>query len=59
MRKVRPQESPQGIREGEVMSESKDFREGVLYALEYLADLFEGVEDTDLAKEYDYKKEQN
>jgi len=41
------------------MSESKDFREGVLYALEYLTDLFEGVEDTDLAKEYDYKKEQN
>jgi len=39
------------------MNESKDFREGVLYALEYLADLFEGVEDTDLASEYGYEKQ--
>ena len=29
----------------------------LIYALEYLADLFEGVEDTDLAKEYGYEKQ--
>ena len=28
------------------------FEEGVRYALEYLSDLYDGVMDTDLAKEY-------
>ena len=39
------------------MNESKDFREGVLYALEYLSDLYEGVEMTSIAIEYGFKKE--
>ncbi len=33
------------------------FAEGVLYALDYLSGLFEGVEDTDLASEYGFEKE--
>lgn len=33
------------------------FGEGVLYALDYLSGLFEGVEDTDLASEYGFEKE--
>lgn len=32
------------------------FAEGVKYALEYLSDLFDGVYETDLAKEYDPEK---
>lgn len=31
----------------------KAFNEGVAYALEYLSSLYEGVYQTDLAKEYD------
>lgn len=34
------------------MSENEQFAEGVRHALEYLGDLFEGVEDTDIYKEY-------
>lgn len=34
------------------------FAEGVRYALDYLSDLFEGVEDTDLAGEYGFEKEE-
>lgn len=33
------------------------FSEGVLYALDYLSDLYEGVEMTSIAIEYGYKKE--
>ena len=33
------------------------FAEGVLYALDYLSGLFEGVEDTDLASDYGFEKE--
>ena len=32
--------------------ESQDFKDGVAYALEYLSDLFEGIETTDLWAEY-------
>jgi hypothetical protein len=31
---------------------NETFQEGVQYALEYLSDLYDGVMDTDLAKEY-------
>jgi len=34
------------------MSENEQFAEGVRHALEYLGELFEGVEDTDIYKEY-------
>ena len=33
-------------------SESEEFANGVRYALMYLNDVFEGVADTDLAREY-------
>lgn len=34
------------------MTDTKSFREGVIYALEYLESLYDGVEDTDIYKEY-------
>lgn len=34
------------------MSENTEFAEGVKHALNYLSELFEGVEDTDIFKEY-------
>lgn len=34
--------------------EREAFKSGVTYALEYLSDLYEGVEDTDIAKEYGF-----
>lgn len=34
------------------MSDTKEFAEGVKHALDYLSELFEGVEDTDIYKEY-------
>jgi len=34
------------------------YAEGVLYALDYLSGLFEGVEDTDLASDYGFEKEE-
>lgn len=33
------------------------FAEGVLYALDYLSDLYEDIEDTDIAQEYNYTRE--
>lgn len=36
---------------------SDDFKDGVRYALEYLADLYEGIEETDLWKDYIEGKE--
>lgn len=34
------------------MSDTKEFAEGVKHALDYLSELFEGVEDTDIYREY-------
>ena len=42
---------------GRGRSGEEAFGEGVLYALDYLSGLFEGVEDTDLASEYGFEKE--
>lgn len=32
----------------------KGFHEGVLYALDYLSSLYEGIEDTDIARGYEW-----
>ena len=34
------------------MKETEDFKNGVKYALEYLSDLYDGIDETDLWKEY-------
>ena len=39
------------------MSNDTSFRDGVRYALEYLSDLYEGLEETDLWT--DYMEEEN
>ena len=34
------------------MNETADFRSGVIYTLEYLSDLYDGITETDLWAEY-------
>jgi hypothetical protein len=41
------------------MNETADFRSGVIYALEYLSDLYEGITETDLWAEYMTEGESN
>ena len=35
-----------------IQANSKGYKEGIVYALEYLSDLYDGIEETDIWKEY-------